>query len=40
MEENYHIVNEMSDLTSFIVGFHAEYDVEELMEVCQNWHRN
>lgn len=33
MEENYHIVNEMSDLTSFIVGFHAEYTTSmELME--------
>ena len=33
MEENYHIVNEMSDLTSFIVGFHAEYTTsKELME--------
>jgi 5-methylthioadenosine/S-adenosylhomocysteine deaminase len=32
-EENYHIVNEMSDLTSFIVGFHAEYTTSmELME--------
>lgn len=25
MEEHYHIVNEMSDLTSYILGFHAEY---------------
>lgn len=33
MEENYHIVNEMSDLTSFIIGFHAEYTTsKELME--------
>lgn len=33
MEENYHIVNEMSDLTSFLVGFHAEYTTsKELME--------
>jgi 5-methylthioadenosine/S-adenosylhomocysteine deaminase len=33
MEENYHIVNEMSDLTSFIVGFHGEYTTSlELME--------
>lgn len=33
MEENYHIVNEMSVLTSFIVGFHAEYTTsKELME--------
>lgn len=33
MEENYHIVNEMSNLTSFIVGFHAEYTTSmELME--------
>ncbi len=33
MEENYHIVNEMSDLSSFIVGFHAEYTTsKELME--------
>lgn len=33
LEENYHIVNEMSDLTSFIVGFHAEYTTSmELME--------
>ena len=33
LEENYHIVNEMSDRTSFIVGFHAEYTTSmELME--------
>ena len=33
MEENYHIVNEMSELTSFIVAFHAEYTTSmELME--------
>ncbi|MCR5054517.1 MAG: amidohydrolase [Lachnospiraceae bacterium] len=33
VEENYHIVNEMSDLTSFIIGFHAEYTTsKELME--------
>lgn len=33
MEENYHKVNEMSDLTAFIVGFHAEYTTsKELME--------
>lgn len=33
VEENYHIVNEMSDLSSFIVGFHAEYTTSmELME--------
>ncbi len=33
LEENYHIVNEMSDLSSFIVGFHAEYTTsKELME--------
>ena len=33
VEENYHIVNEMSDLTSFIIGFHAEYTTSmELME--------
>ena len=33
MEENYHKVNEMSDLTTFIVGFHAEYTTSrELME--------
>ena len=33
MEENYHIVNELNDLTSFIVGFHAEYTTsKELME--------
>ena len=25
VEENYNIVNEMSDLSSFIIGFHAEY---------------
>lgn len=32
-EEYYHTVNEMSDLTSFIVGFHAEYTTSmELME--------
>lgn len=33
LEENYHIVNELSDLSSFIVGFHAEYTTSlELME--------
>ncbi len=33
VEENYHIVNEMSDLSSFIIGFHAEYTTSmELME--------
>lgn len=33
LEENYHIVNELSDLTSFLVGFHAEYTTSmELME--------
>lgn len=33
MEENYHKVNETSDLTTFIVGFHAEYTTsKELME--------
>lgn len=33
MEENYHIVNEMSELTTFIPGFHAEYTTsKELME--------
>lgn len=33
MEEEYHFVNELSDLTSFIVGFHAEYTTSmELME--------
>ena len=33
LEENYHIVNEMSDLSSFIIGFHAEYTTsKELME--------
>ncbi len=33
VEENYHIVNEMSDLSSFIIGFHAEYTTsKELME--------
>ncbi|MCU6760963.1 5-methylthioadenosine/S-adenosylhomocysteine deaminase [uncultured Roseburia sp.] len=33
MEENYHIVNEMSDLVSFMIGFHAEYTTSrELME--------
>ncbi len=33
VEENYNIVNEMSDLTSFIIGFHAEYTTsKELME--------
>lgn len=33
LEENYHIVNELSDLTSFLVGFHAEYTTsKELME--------
>lgn len=33
VEEHYHIVNEMSDLTSFIIGFHAEYTTSmELME--------
>ncbi len=33
VEENYHIVNEMSDLSSFIIGFHAEYTTSmEIME--------
>lgn len=33
LEENYNIVNEMSELTSFIIGFHAEYTTsKELME--------
>jgi 5-methylthioadenosine/S-adenosylhomocysteine deaminase len=33
MEEHYHIVNEMSDLTSYILGFHAEYTTsKERME--------
>ncbi len=33
VEEHYHIVNEMSELTSFIIGFHAEYTTSmELME--------
>lgn len=33
MEEEYHFINELSDLTSFIVGFHAEYTTSmELME--------
>lgn len=33
MEEYYHKVNEMSDLTSFLIGFHAEYTAsKELME--------
>ncbi len=33
VEENYNIVNEMSDLTSMLIGFHAEYTTSiELME--------
>ncbi len=33
VEENYRIVNERSDLTSFFIGFHAEYTTKpELME--------
>ena len=37
VEENYNIVNEMSDLTSFIIGFHAEYTTsKELMEGIAN----
>ena len=33
VEENYNIVNEMSDLSKFIIGFHAEYTTSmELME--------
>ena len=33
VEENFNIVNEMSDLTSFIIGFHAEYTTsKEIME--------
>ncbi|MCD8132974.1 MAG: amidohydrolase [Clostridiales bacterium] len=33
VEENYHKVNETSDLTSFLIGFHAEYTTKpELME--------
>ncbi len=32
VEENYHKVNETSDLTSFLIGFHAEYTTKpELM---------
>lgn len=33
MEENFHKVNEISDLSSFMIGFHAEYTTSlELME--------
>ena len=33
VEENYLKVNETSDLTSFMIGFHAEYTTKmELME--------
>lgn len=33
VEENYHIVNDMGELSSFIIGFHAEYTTsKELME--------
>ncbi len=33
VEENYHRVNEMSDLTTFLIGFHAEYTTKpDLME--------
>lgn len=33
VEENYHIVNELSELSSFIIGFHAEYTTSmSLME--------
>lgn len=33
VEEHYHAVNEMSELSSFIIGFHAEYTTsKELME--------
>ncbi len=33
VEENYNIVNEMSDLTSMLIGFHAEYTTSpELMK--------
>lgn len=33
LEESYHAINEMSDLTSFLLGFHAEYTTsKELME--------
>lgn len=33
MEEEYHFINELSDLTSFLIGFHAEYTTSmELME--------
>ncbi len=33
VEENYHRVNETSDLTSFLIGFHAEYTTKpELMK--------
>jgi len=43
LEENYNIVNEMSDLSSFIIGFHAEYTTsKELMEgvagLCEKYH--
>ncbi|MBO5069391.1 MAG: amidohydrolase [Roseburia sp.] len=41
LEESYHIINEMSDLTSFLLGFHAEYTTsKELMEgVAQLSHK-
>lgn len=43
LEENYNIVNEMSDLSSFIIGFHAEYTTsKEKMEgvaaLAQKYH--
>lgn len=43
LEENYNIVNDMGDLSSFIIGFHAEYTTsKELMEgvarLAQKYH--
>lgn len=43
LEENYNIVNDMGELSSFIIGFHAEYTTsKELMEgvarLAQKYH--
>ena len=43
VEENYHIVNDMGELASFIIGFHAEYTtsmerMEGVAKLAQKFH--
>lgn len=43
VEENYHKVNETSDLTTFLIGFHAEYTTKpelmgEIAALAQKYH--